>query len=128
MPDYNEYQQRIIDAIERYGESFTISYRTTTWDNVRGEISQKHTESGYKAFIRPTDKTDWEHLPEGLKIKDIRKMYYMKKFPTKELIINRKLDGKQYEIVVPPIDNDFEGKNFYYKCYIAVKETQNDPD
>ena len=34
----------------------------------------------------------------------------------------------EYEIVVPPEDNYFEDKNFYYKCFIAVKEVSNDPD
>ena len=37
-------------------------------------------------------------------------------------------DGKDYEIVVPPEDNYFDGINFYYKCFIAVKEKDNDPD
>ena len=79
-------------------------------------------------FIRPTDKKDWEQLPEGLKLKDIRKVYFTKPLPKKELIIERKQDGKDYEIVVPPEDNYFDGINFYYKCFIAVKEKDNDPD
>ena len=37
-------------------------------------------------------------------------------------------DGKEYEIVVPPEDNYFGDNNFYYKCFIAVKEVANDPD
>jgi hypothetical protein len=79
-------------------------------------------------FIRPTDKKDWETLPEGLKIKDIRKVYFTKQLPKKELIIERRSDGKEYEIVVPPEDNIFDGRNYYYKCFIAVKEISNDPD
>ena len=38
------------------------------------------------------------------------------------------LDGKEYEIVVPPEENYFGNNNFYYKCFIAVKESSNDPD
>ena len=59
---------------------------------------------------------------------NIRKVYFTKPFPKKELIIERLKDGKEYEIVVPPEDNYFEDKNFYYKCFIAVKEISNDPD
>ena len=45
-----------------------------------------------------------------------------------KIIIERIKDGKDYEIVVPPEDNYFNDINFYYKCFIAVKEVQNDSD
>ena len=55
-------------------------------------------------------------------------MYFTKPLPKKELIIERVKDGKEYEIVVPPEDNYFDDINFYYKCFIALKEEQNDAD
>lgn len=128
MPDYYEYQQRIVNAIEKYGEKINLRYRISTYDPIKGETYKYRRYKNYKVFIRPTDQKDWEKLPQGLKIKDIRKVYFTKPFPKKELIIERLIDGKEYEIVVPPEDNYFEGKNFYYKCFIAVKETSNDPD
>lgn len=128
MPDYNEYQKRIIDAIDKYGETVNLRYRISTYDPIKGEVYKYRRYRNYKMFIRPTDQKDWEQLPEGLKIKDIRKVYFMKPLPKKELVIERIQDGKDYEIVVPPEDNYFEGKNFYYKCFIAVKEVSNDPD
>lgn len=128
MPDYNEYAQRVVNAIEEYGESINLKYRVSKYDPVDGEIYKYRRYRNYKVFIRPTDQKDWEQLPSGLKIKDIRKMYFTKKLPKKELIIERLLDGKEYEIVVPPEDNMFGPNNFYYKCFIAVKETSNDPD
>lgn len=128
MPDYNEYAQRIVNAIETYGETINLRYRVSKYDPVEGETYKYRRYRNYKVFIRPTDQKDWEKLPQGLKIKDIRKVYFTKKFPKKELIVERLLDGKDYEIVVPPEDNQFDGKNFYYKCFIAVKEDSNDPD
>lgn len=129
MPDYNEYAQRIVDAINKYGETVNLTTRkTTSYDVINGEQISTKTYRGYKVFIRPMEKRDWEQLPEGLKIKDMRKMYFTKPLPEKGLIVERILDGKDYEIVVPPDDNYFQGISFYYKCYIAVKEESNDPD
>ena len=128
MPNYKEYAQRIVNAIELYGEPVNLRYRVSTYDIVKGETYKYRRYRNYKMFIRPTDKKDWEQLPEGLKLKDVRKVYFTKPLPKKELIIERKQDGKDYEIVVPPEDNYFDGINFYYKCFIAVKEKDNDPD
>lgn len=128
MPDYNEYAQRIVNAIEKYGEKINLKYRVSKYDPIEGETYKYRRYRNWKVFIRPTDKKDWEQLPDGLKLKDIRKVYFTKPFPKKELIIERLKDGKEYEIVVPPEDNYFEDKNFYYKCFIAVKEICNDPD
>lgn len=128
MPDYNEYAQRIVEAINKYGETIHLRYRVSKYDPIKGETYKYRRFRNYKVFIRPTEKKDWEQLPDGLKIKDIRKMYFTKPLPKKELIIERLNDCKEYEIVIPPEDNYFEGKNFYYKCFIAVKETSNDPD
>lgn len=128
MPNYKEYAQRIVNAIKLYGEPVNLRYRVSTYDVVKGETYKYRRYKNYKMFIRPTDKKDWEQLPEGLKLKDIRKVYFTKPLPKKELIIERKQDGKDYEIVVPPEDNYFDGINFYYKCFIAVKEEDNDPD
>lgn len=128
MPDYNEYAQRVVDAIEKYGEKINLKYRVSKYDPIKGETYKYRRYRNWKVFIRPTDKKDWEQLPDGLKLKDIRKVYFTKPFPKKELIIERLKDGKEYEIVVPPEDNYFEDKNFYYKCFIAVKEICNDPD
>ena len=128
MPDYNEYAQRVVNAIEKYGEKINLKYRVSKYDPIKGETYRYRRYKNWKVFIRPTDKKDSEQLPEGLKLKDIRKVYFTKPFPKKELIIERLKDGKEYEIVVPPEDNYFEDKNFYYKCFIAVKEISNDPD
>ena len=128
MPDYNEYVQRVVNAIEKYGEKINLKYRVSKYDPIEGETYKYRRYRNWKVFIRPTDKKDWEQLPDGLKLKDIRKVYFTKPFPKKELIIERLKDGKEYEIVVPPEDNYFEDKNFYYKCFIAVKEICNDPD
>lgn len=128
MPNYKEYAQRIVNVIELYGEPVNLRYRVSTYDVVKGETYKYRRYRNYKMFIRPTDKKDWEQLPEGLKLKDVRKVYFTKPLPKKELIIERKQDGKDYEIVVPPEDNFFDGINFYYKCFIAVKEEDNDPD
>ena len=128
MPDYNEYAQRVVNAIEKYGEKINLKYRVSKYDPIDGETYKYRRYRNWKVFIRPTDKKDWEQLPDGLKLKDIRKVYFTKPFPKKELIIERLKDGKEYEIVVPPEDNYFEDKNFYYKCFIAVKEICNDPD
>lgn len=128
MPDYNEYAQRVVNAIEKYGEKINLKYRVSKYDPINGETYKYRRYRNWKVFIRPTDKKDWEQLPDGLKLKDIRKVYFTKPFPKKELIIERLKDGKEYEIVVPPEDNYFEDKNFYYKCFIAVKEICNDPD
>lgn len=128
MPDYNEYAQRVVNAIEKYGEKINLKYRVSKYDPIKGETYKYRRYRNWMVFIRPTDKKDWEQLPDGLKMRDIRKVYFTKPFPKKELIIERLKDGKEYEIVVPPEDNYFEDKNFYYKCFIAVKETSNDPD
>lgn len=128
MVDSLDYQQRIVDAINNFGETIHLKYRISKYDPQQGEIYQYRRYRNYKAFIRPTDQKDWEKLSSGLKIKDIRKMYFTKPLPKKELIIERVNDGKEYEIVVPPEDNMFDGLNFYYKCFIAVKEDSNDPD
>ena len=128
MPDYNEYAQRVVNAIEKYGEKINLKYRVSKYDPIEGETYKYRRYRNWKVFIRPTDKKDWEQLPEGLKLKDIRKVYFTKPFPKKELIIERLKDGKEYQIVVPPEDNYFEDKNFYYKCFIAGKEICNDPD
>lgn len=128
MANYAEYAQRIVNAINMYGETVDLKYRISTYDPILGETYKFKKFKNYKMFIRPTDKKDWETLPEGLKIKDIRKVYFTKQLPKKELIIERRSDGKEYEIVVPPEDNIFDGRNYYYKCFIAVKEISNDPD
>ena len=112
MPNYKEYAQRIINAIELYGEPVNLRYRVSTYDVVKGETYKYRRYRNYKMFIRPTDKKDWEQLPEGLKLKDVRKVYFTKPLPKKELIIERKQDGKHYEIVVPPEDNFLDGINF----------------
>lgn len=128
MPNSRAYQQKIINAIDNYGECIDLKYRVSTYDPVKGETYKYRRYKNYKVFIRPTDQKDWEYLPEGLKVRDVRKMYFYKKLPKKEMVIERKIDGKEYEIVVPPEDNYFDGLNFYYKCFIAVKEVFNDPD
>lgn len=128
MPDYNEYAQRVVNAINTYGETIHLKYRISKYDPVDGETYTYRRYRNYKAFIRPTDQKDWEQLPDGLSIRDVRKVYFTKPFPKKELIIERVIDGKEYEIVVPPEENYFGNNNFYYKCFIAVKESSNDPD
>ena len=131
MPDYNEYAQRVVNAIEKYGEKIekiNLKYRVSSYDPIKGETYKYRRYRNWMVFIRPTDKKDWEQLPDGLKLRDVRKVYFTKPFPKKELIIERLKDGKEYEIIVPPEDNYFEDKNFYYKCFIAVKEISNDPD
>lgn len=128
MPDYNEYSQRVVNAINMYGEKINLRYRVSSYDPINGETYKYRRYRNYMVFIRPTDQKDWEQLPDGLKIKDVRKMYFTKPLPKKELIIERIKDGKDYEIVVPPEDNYFNDINFYYKCFIAVKEVQNDSD
>lgn len=128
MPNYDEYAQRIVKAIEMYGETVHLKYRVSKYDITEGETYTYRRYRNWKVFIRPMEKRDWEQLPDGLKIKDMRKMYFTKALPKKELIIERLIDKKEYEIVIPPDDNYFEGKNFYYKCFIAVKESANDPD
>lgn len=128
MANYNEYAQRVVDAIDTYGERVNLRYRVSTYDPIKGETYKYRRFRNWKMFIRPTDKKDWEQLPDGLKLRDIRKVYFTKELPKKELIIERLQDKKEYEIVVPPEDNYFDGINFYYKCFIAVKEGSNDPD
>lgn len=128
MANYNEYAQRVVDAIDAYGERVNLRYRVSTYDPIKGETYKYRRFRNWKMFIRPTDKKDWEQLPDGLKLRDIRKVYFTKELPKKELIIERLQDKKEYEIVVPPEDNYFDGINFYYKCFIAVKEGSNDPD
>lgn len=128
MPNYNEYSQRVVNAINMYGEKINLRYRMSSYDPINGETYKYRRYRNYMVFIRPTDQKDWEQLPDGLKIKDVRKMYFTKPLPKKELIIERIKDGKDYEIVVPPEDNYFNDINFYYKCFIAVKEVQNDSD
>lgn len=128
MADYFEYSQRVVNAINQYGETIHLKYRVSSYDPVKGESYKYRRYRNYKVFIRPTDQKDWEQLPDGLKIKDVRKMYFTKPLPKKELIIERVKDGKEYEIVVPPEDNYFDDINFYYKCFIALKEEQNDAD
>lgn len=126
MPDYNEYAQRIVDAINTYGETVHLRYRVSTYDPIKGETYKYRRYRNYKMFIRPTDQKDWEQLPEGLKLRDVRKVYFTKKLPKKSLVLERVSDGKEYEIVVPPEDNLFGGINFYYKCFIASKEINDD--
>lgn len=128
MSNYQVKAQKIVNAINKYGETIHLKYRISKYDPEKGEVYKYRRYRNYKVFIRPTDQKDWEKLPEGLKIKDIRKMYFVKPLPKKELIIERVLDKKEYEIVVPPEDNYFDGINFYYKCFIALKEVQNDFD
>lgn len=125
MADYKEYSQRIVDAIKTYGETINLKYRVSKYDPIRGEVNKYRRYRNWKVFIRPTDQTDWQQLPDGLNIKDVRKMYFTKPLPKKELIIERLKDGNEYEIVVPPVDNHFDDINFYYKCFIALKEVQN---
>ena len=95
MPDYNEYAQRVVNAIEKYGEKINLKYRVSKYDPIEGETYKYRRYRNWKVFIRPTDKKDWEQLPEGLKLKDIRKVYFTKPFPKKELIIERLKDGKE---------------------------------
>ena len=94
MANYAEYAQRIVNAINMYGETVDLKYRISTYDPILGETYKFKKFKNYKMFIRPTDKKDWETLPEGLKIKDIRKVYFTKQLPKKELIIERRSDGK----------------------------------
>lgn len=124
MANYKEYAKRIVDAIKRYGETVYVKTRTSDYDIIEGETYTYKRYKNFKCFFRNTDKSDWEQLPEGLRQKEIRKIYYTEKFPDEELIIERLNDGKEYEIVIPPDDNYFDGINFYYKCYVALKEEQ----
>lgn len=129
MADYKEYSQRVVDAIKKYGETINLKYRVSSYDPIKGEINKYRRYRNWKVFIRPTDQKDWQQLPDGLNIKDVRKMYFTKPLPKKELIIERLQDSNEYEIVAPPEDNYFDGINFYYKCFIALKEVQkNDTD
>lgn len=125
MANYQEYAQRIVNTIQKYGETVNLKYRVSKYDAVRGEVNTYRRYRNWRVFIRPTDQSDWQDLPDGLNIKDVRKMYFTKKMPKKELVIERLQDGHEYEIVVPPVDNYFDGINFYYKCFIALKEVQN---
>lgn len=126
MADYKEYSQRIVNAINEYGEIINLKYRVSSYDPVKGEINKYRRYRNWKVFIRPTDQKDWQQLPDGLSIKDVRKMYYTKPLPKKELIVERLKDGQEYEIVAPPEDNYFDDINFYHKCFIALKEVQKD--
>lgn len=125
MANYQEYAQRIVNAIQEYGETVNLKYRVSKYDSVRGEVNTYRRYRNWRVFIRPTDQSDWQDLPDGLNIKDVRKMYFTKQMPKKELVIERLQDGHEYEIIVPPVDNYFDGINFYYKCFIALKEVQN---
>ena len=37
MPDYNEYAQRVVNAIEKYGEKINLKYRVSKYDPIEGE-------------------------------------------------------------------------------------------
>lgn len=56
MANYDEYAQRIVDAIDKYGESINLRYRVSAYDPVKGETYKYRRYRNYKVFIRPTEK------------------------------------------------------------------------
>lgn len=125
MYNGKHYANRIKTTIDAIGEAVTITYKKRKgYDPISGETYQDFTIDNFKMLIRKTDKTDYEKLPEGLRDKDIRKVFFYQDLPLQDITIIRPYNNKEYKIVVPPVENLFNGVNIYNVAFIALKDVQ----
>ena len=125
MYNGEHYANRIKTTIDTIGEAVTITYKKRKgYDTISGENYKDFNIDNFKMLIRKTDKTDYEKLPEGLRDKDIRKVFFYQDLPLQDITIIRPYNNKEYKIVVPPVENLFNGVNIYNVAFIALKDVQ----
>lgn len=120
------YANKIKNTIDKIGETVTLNYKIRQgYDPISGETYENFTVNDFKMLIRKTDKTDYVKIPEGLHNKDIRKIFFYQDIPNQDVIITRHYNNKDYKIIVPPVENIFNGANIYYVAYIGLNDVQN---
>lgn len=123
--DWSKFQTKVEYMITNMGaETCTITIPPSSeYDFIEGDIetSDSETDDLIVALI-PTTKDDLEYIPEGFRVKDIRKIFSETEI-TEEMKIADS-DGNKFEIIRPSIPYKAGGLTHCYRTYIARVENQ----
>jgi len=123
--NWKTFQTKVLDMVNNMGaETCQVTIPpTSSYDFLEGDIetSDPQTDTLTIALI-PTTKDDMEYIPEGFRVKDVRKILSVTEI-TKEMEIQDS-DGNKFEIVRPSIPYKAGGLTHCYRTYIARVEDQ----
>jgi len=129
MPRWNRFQtivKRMIE-IDLGGDTCTITIPPdSSYDFGEGEQSvgsMDGTTLSIKVALIPTNKDDFDYIPEGFRERQIRKIFSVAPLD-RTMKITSDFDNTQFEIIVPSCAYRASGLTHAYRTFIARIENQ----
>lgn len=129
MPNWSRFQtivKRMIE-VDLGGDTCTVTIPPdSSYDFGEGEQdsgSLDGTTSSISVALIPTNKDDFEYIPEGFRERQIRKIFSVAPLD-RTMKITSDFDGTRFEIIVPSVAYRAGGLTHAYRTYVARIENQ----
>ena len=127
-PNWNRFQTIVKRMIETDlgADTCTITIPPdSSYDFGEGEQSIAGTGSNYeiKIVLIPTNKDDFDYIPEGFRERQIRKIFSVAPLD-RTMKITSDFDDTQFEIIVPSAAYRAGGLTHAYRTFVARIENQ----
>ena len=127
MPNWNRFQNIVKRMIESDlgGDTCTIIIPPdSSYDFGDGEqTSGAGSSSSIKVALIPTNKDDFDYIPEGFRTRQIRKIFSVSPLD-RTMKITSDFDDTQFEIIVPSAAYRAGGLTHAYRTFVARIENQ----
>ena len=129
MPNWNRFQKKVKQMIETDlgADTCTIIIPPdSTYDFGIGEqdaTSSDGSTSSISVALIPTNKDDFDYIPEGFRERQIRKIFSVTPLD-RTMKISSDFDDTQFEIIVPSAAYRAGGLTHAYRTFVARIENQ----
>lgn len=127
MPNWNRFQNIVKRMIESDlgGDTCTIIIPPdSSYDFGDGEQTTGiGSSSSIKVALIPTNKDDFDYIPEGFRERQIRKIFSVAPLD-RTMKIKSDFDGTNFEIIVPSAAYRAGGLTHAYRTFVARVENQ----
>ena len=127
MPNWNRFQNIVKRMIESDlgGDTCSIIIPPdSSYDFGDGEqTSGTGSSSSIKVALIPTNKDDFDYIPEGFRERQIRKIFSVDPLD-RTMKIKSDFDGTNFEIIVPSAAYRAGGLTHAYRTFVARIENQ----
>ena len=125
MPNWKRFQSIVQDMITNTmgADTCTISIPpTSSYDLLDGEVNTSDpTSDTVELALIPTNKDDFDYIPEGFKEKEIRKIFSVAPLD-RTMKITSNFDNTRFEIITPSATYRAGGYTHCYRTYVARVE------
>lgn len=121
--NFEKHKDKIKKQIDRVGEKTQVYNVKKTKDIVKGEIEEEIlVYNEMMASVQATNLDDLPEIPEGLREKVVKKIYFY--LPVEKNQVIYRENGDKYIVSTPPKDFYVGGFIQYYKAFISKAEKQ----